>query len=96
MFSFALAPYNEWSRQSVFTLGGYDLDTYAANQTITWNDVIGTDYWTVTLTGARVGNSTITVQSKFAMVFIPGKKESYFCSMIPFSMKAGIEEIRLE
>lgn len=61
VFSFFLASYNDFSKESAFTLGGYDLDQYAPNSTVTWNAIQNTNYWTVLLTGASFGSSPITL-----------------------------------
>ena len=47
VFSFFLSDYNNYREIPVFTVGGYDIDKFAPNQTITWNYVTDTTYWTV-------------------------------------------------
>jgi len=55
------------------TLGGYNLsygqeggDT--ENATISWNRLVDSNYWSVNIYGAKVGNYDIRVSSKTAIV----------------------------
>lgn len=68
VFSFYLTNYNDWAKEPAFTLGGYDLDQFAPNQTLTWNPIYGTDYWTVLLSGAKFGTTDIPLTSTYAIV----------------------------
>ena len=58
----------------MFTIGGYDLDTYAPNSTVTWNPLVGNDnnslngYWTVALSGAMTGNTTVPLTASYGIV----------------------------
>ncbi len=56
MFSFYLTSFNNYVNTSMFTIGGYDLETYAPNSTVTWNSIENTSYWTVILSEATIGN----------------------------------------
>ena len=63
-----MAGYQDWEKESMFTVGGYDLNLYAPNSTLTWNYLENTNYWTVRLTGAMIGNVTIPLSSNYAVV----------------------------
>ena len=68
VFSFYLTSYDNYLNTSMFTIGGYDLDRYAPNSTVTWNYIENTNYWTVKLSEAMIGNQTIPLSTKFAVV----------------------------
>lgn len=53
---------------SMFTAGGYDVDRFAWNQTVTWNAVTDDLYWTVNLKKAAVGDTMIITSTKSAII----------------------------
>lgn len=52
----------------MFTAGGYDVDRFAYNQTLTWNPLISTDYWTVKLKKVNVGDLLLITSTKNAII----------------------------
>lgn len=68
VFSFYLTGYDNYLNTSMFTIGGYDLETYAPNSTVTWNYIENTSYWTVKLSDAMIGNQTIPLSTQYAVV----------------------------
>ena len=63
-----IADYNNYREIPAFTLGGYDIDKFAPNQTLTWNYLTDDTYWTVRLSGVSLGNRTITPSTSNAIV----------------------------
>ena len=55
VFSFFLTDYDDYKKVPMFTVGGYDIDKFAPNQTITWNYLTEFTYWTVKLTNVYLG-----------------------------------------
>lgn len=55
---------------SKFTIGGYNLSYADAqnNESISWNYLIDTNYWTVRLSGVKVGSNKIAINSRKAIV----------------------------
>ena len=68
IFSFYLAQYSDWASESTCTIGGYDLEKYAANSTVTWNPVYSDLYWTVMLSEVSLSNTTFTPSVNYAVV----------------------------
>ena len=52
----------------MFTVGGYDIDKFAPNQTITWNYVTDTTYWTVKLSKVSLGDMPVPLSTPNAIV----------------------------
>ena len=52
----------------MFTIGGYDVDLYAPNSTVTWNYIENTSNWTVRLSNVTIGNTTIPLSTSQAIV----------------------------
>lgn len=55
-----------------FTLGGYntsyaDITSYQ-NGSITWNDLINTNYWSLGLTSIKFGGKALTLSTHVAIV----------------------------
>lgn len=68
IFSFYISKGEANSR---ITIGGYNLQKYASasvNQSITWNDLINTHYWSVGMVGVKLGTKTIPVSTNVAIV----------------------------
>jgi hypothetical protein len=63
-----MAQYADWTTESACTIGGYDLNTYAANSTVTWNPIFSDSYWTVKLSGASFSNSSFTPSVDYAVI----------------------------
>ena len=68
VFSFFLSDYNNYREIPVFTVGGYDIDKFAPNQTITWNYVTDTTYWTVKLSKVSLGDMPVPLSTPNAIV----------------------------
>ena len=49
-------------------MGGYDIDKFAPNQTLTWNYVTDDTYWTVKLSGVSLGDRAIPLSTGNAIV----------------------------
>ena len=56
VFSFFLSEYNNYREIPAFTIGGYDIEKFAPNQTLTWNYVTDDTYWTVKLSQVSLGD----------------------------------------
>ena len=52
----------------MFTVGGYDIDKFAPNQTATWNYLTDTTYWTVKLSSVYLGDKKIPVSTTNAII----------------------------
>ena len=52
----------------MFTVGGYDIDKFAPNQTVTWNYVTDTTYWTVKLSTVQIGDTMIPLSTPNAII----------------------------
>ena len=63
-----LSDTGNFRNQSMFTAGGYDVDRFAWNQTVTWNAVTDDLYWTVNLKKAAVGDTMIITSTKSAII----------------------------
>ena len=51
-----MMPSIQYSQQSLMTIGGYDVEEYAPNTTLSWNPIVGDDlFWTVELTSLSLG-----------------------------------------
>ena len=68
VFSFFLSEYNNYREIPAFTIGGYDIDKFAPNQTLTWNYVTDDTYWTVKLSGVSLGDRSIPLSTTNAIV----------------------------
>ena len=68
VFSFFLSDYNDYRQVPMFTVGGYDMDKFAPNQTATWNYVTDTTYWTVRLSSVYLGDKKIPLTSSSAII----------------------------
>lgn len=58
-----MALWSDYSEQSMFTLGGYDPEYFAPNETLTWNPLVNTDYWTVELTSVTINSIDIPLST---------------------------------
>lgn len=52
----------------MITIGGYNVDTFAPNQTITWNNLIDTDYWSVRLSKVTLNGDVIPITTNKAII----------------------------
>ena len=52
----------------MFTAGGYDIDRFAWNHTLTWNYLIDDLSWTVSLKEASLGDHMITMKLQSALI----------------------------
>lgn len=52
----------------MITFGGYDVDRFAYNQTVTWNDVTNTAYWTIDLKKAQIGDTMVVKSTSNAIL----------------------------
>lgn len=68
MFSFRMALWSDYSEQSMFTLGGYDPDYFAPNETLTWNPLVNTDYWTVELSSVSINSIDIPLSTNKVII----------------------------
>ena len=68
VFSFFLSDYNDYRQVPMFTVGGYDIDKFAPNQTATWNYLTDTTYWTVKLSSVYLGDKKIPVSTTNAII----------------------------
>jgi hypothetical protein len=52
------------------TIGGYDLDQYAPNTTLSWNPLVGEDpiFWSVELTSLSLGGERINLSKNEAII----------------------------
>ena len=53
----------DYYEPSKITFGGYDTDKYAKGP-IEWHDLKSTDYWTLGINGAKLGDQKLKVYSK--------------------------------
>ena len=60
--------YDEVNDNSYFTVGGYDLDRFAKDQTLTWNALTETDYWRVDLEKAVIGDVKVLTSTDSAII----------------------------
>ena len=68
VFSLSLGDYNT-NEKSVFTAGGYDVARFAkADETVTWNPVTDTTYWTLRMRKATIGDVLIVTSTKQAIL----------------------------
>ena len=65
MFSFSFGGSDEASK---VMFGGFDLKYAKKNETVAWHKLSNTNYWTVKLTGAKLGNLTITTSTDQAII----------------------------
>ncbi len=65
MFSFSLGGTNEPSK---IIFGGYDLQYAQDNQTITWNNLVNDNYWTVRLVDAKLGDNQFKLKTNKAII----------------------------
>ena len=68
IFSLYLSDQENFRNSSVITVGGYDLDRFAPNATITWNPLVDTDYWTVRLKKVMLGDVQLFTSTKKAII----------------------------
>ena len=68
VFSLYLADDANYRNVSMLTVGGYDVERFAYNQTVTWNDVTYTTWWTLNLKKAEVGDIFIDTSTKNAII----------------------------
>lgn len=68
VFSLYISDEANFRNTSMFTAGGYDVDRFAYNQTLTWNPLISTDYWTVKLKKVNVGDLLLITSTKNAII----------------------------
>ena len=66
MFSFYIS--NDYSHDSKVTFGGYDMKYAGNNETLTWNDLVNTHYWSLNLVGAKIGGNNLPLSSNIAIV----------------------------
>lgn len=68
MFSLYLAPIGGQSR---VTLGGYNSSYVGSNyrnQSIAWNDLVNTNYWSLSLVSASIGDRQLMLSTDLAIV----------------------------
>ena len=53
---------------SMFTAGGYDIERFAFNKSVTWNEVTDTNYWTVKLRKATIGDTIVVTSTLRAII----------------------------
>jgi hypothetical protein len=68
IFSFSLQNKHDYGKISSVTFGGYDLKKHAPNSTLSWNDLVSTDYWTVRLSQVKLGNESIPLSTTRAIL----------------------------
>ena len=68
VFSFFLSEYNNYREIPAFTIGGYDIEKFAPNQTLTWNYVTDDTYWTVKLSQVSLGDRQIPLSTTNAIL----------------------------
>lgn len=55
--------------ESKVIFGGYDLEKYAKpNATLTWNKLVDDNYWTVSLTEAKLGDYVFDIDVSTAII----------------------------
>ena len=52
----------------MFTVGGYDIEKFAPNQTVTWNYCIDDTYWTVRLSKVSLGDMPVPLSTTNAII----------------------------
>jgi len=52
----------------MITFGGYNLDEFAPNQTLSWNSLIDTDYWSLRLTKVSLNGVIIPITTNKAII----------------------------
>jgi Eukaryotic aspartyl protease len=69
IFSFKIMP-KESGQQSLFTLGGYNTQYSGGgnSSSITWNELINTNYWSLNLVSVKVGSTNLKLSSHTAIV----------------------------
>ena len=68
VFSLYISDQDNYRNSSAITIGGYDLDKFGPNQTITWNNLVNTDYWTVKLKKVMLGDIQLFTSTKQAII----------------------------
>lgn len=84
IFSFRMALWTDYSEESMFTLGGYDPEYFAPNDTLTWNPLVNTDYWTVELTSVSCENTIIPLTTNKVII----DTGTSFIVMPPYEFRA--------
>jgi len=64
VFAFSLGGTDESSK---VTFGGYDLAN-TKDQFLRWNDLLDTNYWTISIDAAKLGNYTFNLDTNKAIV----------------------------
>ena len=68
MFAFKLAAANKYSENSSLQIGGYDEQKHAGNQTITWNSLIDSKYWSLRLSAVSIGEDNLPITTSTAVI----------------------------
>ena len=62
MFSFFFGNYDDYREVSTFIVGDYNLEKYAPNSTISWNQIVEPDSWTLGL--SKIGFEDVDLEIK--------------------------------
>ena len=54
--------------KSSFTAGGYDIDKFAPDGTLTWNPLVDDDYWRIDLDKAVIGDVKVLTSTDTAII----------------------------
>jgi len=54
--------------ESKIIFGGYDMKYAKENQTVSWNPLVNSLYWTVRLLGAKVGDKELAIKASQAII----------------------------